>query len=164
MSDEVTPSATNTARKSSVIWKDVKNLPLYDVDMVVDEDHIPPEGVILSSDLAYKVIRLVLQTGIMSLRTLADYWPANFTTMGTPVVTIEPLGKPALIKTEDGDIAYGAYNGYVYAGTHGFKKMTGTVMPEVLQMDITNLVCVFVRQWLSQVRYPANTASASHGE
>lgn len=51
----------------------VQDLPLYDVDMVVDEDHLPPAGVLLSSNLAYKVIRLLLTTGIISLRSVAEY-------------------------------------------------------------------------------------------
>ncbi|GME33187.1 brct domain-containing protein [Neofusicoccum parvum] len=54
--------------------------------------------------------------------------------MGNPVTTIEPLGKPALVKMEDGSTVYGAYNEYVYAGAHGFKKMTGSALPHVLQM------------------------------
>ncbi|KAL1613282.1 hypothetical protein SLS56_012265, partial [Neofusicoccum ribis] len=60
--------------------------------------------------------------------------PANLITMGTSVITVEPLGKPALVKMEDGSTAYGAYNGYVYAGAHGFKKMTGSVLSHVLQI------------------------------
>ncbi|KAL1628472.1 hypothetical protein SLS56_005923 [Neofusicoccum ribis] len=101
----------------------MENIPLYDVDMVVDKEHIPPEDAPLSSDLAYKVIRLVIETGTMLLRALSEFWPGNFTTVGTPVTVIEPMGKLALVKNKDG---------FIYARAYGFKKMTGKVTLEVL--------------------------------
>ncbi|KAL1615973.1 hypothetical protein SLS56_011602 [Neofusicoccum ribis] len=71
MSDEVTPPDFKFTE-----WK-IGTQPVTSIKRatttLVNKDYIPPEGVMLSSDLAYKVIRLVLQTGILSLRTLADY-------------------------------------------------------------------------------------------
>lgn len=69
------------------------------------------ENVILSSDLAYKIIHLSLETGFLSLRQLSQFWPANFTTMGGPLHTLEPMGKPAVVKNEEGELLTPAYNG-----------------------------------------------------
>lgn len=74
--------------KGAVTWKDVKDWPLYDALMVVDEENLPPLNVIMSSELAYKVIRVVLATGCLTLRQLYRFWPANYTTTGSPVIAI----------------------------------------------------------------------------
>lgn len=75
------------------------------------ETGCPMENVILSSDLSYKIIRLSLETGFLSLRQLSQFWPANFTTMGGPLHTLEPIGKPAVVKNEEGEFLTPAYNG-----------------------------------------------------
>lgn len=89
--------------------------------MVVEEENLPPSNVILSSELAYKVVRVVLATGWLTLRQLYRFWPANYTTTGSPVTAIEPMGRPALVKTEDGTLAYGMWCDYA-----GLNAMTGT--------------------------------------
>ncbi|KAL0263287.1 hypothetical protein SLS55_002267 [Diplodia seriata] len=60
--------------------EETKDLMLYDVPLNVSEDNLPPENVILSDNLAYKVLRVALITGCLTIRQLHQYWPANYTT------------------------------------------------------------------------------------
>ncbi|EKG12652.1 BRCT domain-containing protein [Macrophomina phaseolina MS6] len=125
-----------TTQKKAAEYGELHLMKLYDTDMIVTTNNLPPENVILSSNLAYQVIRLVLQTGIIPLRHLHELWPGNFTTIGGPLVTMEPLGKSALIyqSSDNTNMTFGAYNGYVYIGSAGFQSLTGSANKSAIQM------------------------------
>ncbi|EKG20143.1 BRCT domain-containing protein [Macrophomina phaseolina MS6] len=125
-----------TTQKKAAEYGELHLMKVYDTDMVVTMDNLPPENVILSSNLAYQVIRLVLQTGIIPLRHLHELWPGNFTTLGGPLITMEPLGKPALLQrsSDNANVTFGAYNGYVYLGKAGFHYLVGSDDDNAIQM------------------------------
>lgn len=106
--------------KQSITTEELKGLMVYDVPLDVSIDNLPPANVILSSNLAYHVARLVHEIGCLSFSQLHRFWPGNFTTKGHPCANIEPMGRPAVVTTSNNDREYGIYNGYVYCGSYGF--------------------------------------------
>lgn len=109
--------------KRGITREEVQHLLVYDVSMKINEENLPPAYVLLSSELAYKVARFAIVSGCLPISRLAKWWPANYTTAGCPVKDIEPVGRPAIVKLEDGSIAYGTLNGYIYCGSHGVKTL-----------------------------------------
>ncbi|OJD37416.1 brct domain-containing protein [Diplodia corticola] len=117
------PAQTIGTAKHSVKFSEIRQLKLYNAPINVSEQCLPPANVILSSELAYRVLRCALATSCFSMRQLHQYWPANFTSKGAPCEYIPPMGRPAIVEMEDGTCAFATYNGYTFCGAFGFNQL-----------------------------------------
>lgn len=115
----VRPAQRPAEKRRSVIYSEVKNLKLYDAPIHISEENLPPSNVILSSELAYKVLRFALSSRALPKHQLHLWWPANFTKRGGPCEHIEPMGRAALLTQDDGSQSFGCCNGYTFVGSYG---------------------------------------------